>query len=299
MSRDLTRDERVDPATRVLSRDARPEGRASSERALPDGLRLPRTETRHPVEGRDRRYALRDSESRTLATVGTFRVVPASDLAEGRSARDVWRGDLRHLEEQGLVERQTVVINHEATPLAVLTPEGKAVLDRHQDPGPGGRAQQYHAGLAKPREIAHDAQLYRLFQAEAERIEREGGRVTRVVLDAELKRDYQRFLNRPDRADDTTLEADQRAFAHARELPLVDGHLALPDLRLEYEAEDGRLLYRDVELVTEHYSRGQLAGKAQAGFAQYRAAGAGRWHGSGASRTGGTPFDPHHLERLG
>jgi hypothetical protein len=53
-----------------------------------------------------------------------------------------------------------------------------------------------------------------------------------------------------------------------------------------------------VELVTEHYSRGQLAGKSAAGFALYRAAGAGRARGAGASRRGGTPFDPHHLEFL-
>ena len=61
--------------------------------------------------------------------------------------------------------------------------------------------------------------------------------------------------------------------------------------------QTGASSHRDVELVTEHYSRGQLAGKAQAGFALYRAAGAGL-RGAAAARTGGTPLDPHHLERL-
>ncbi|MGH2362233.1 MAG: hypothetical protein ACRDGM_17035, partial [bacterium] len=141
------------------------------------------------------------------------------------------------------------------------------------------------------------SQLYRLFQAEASRIEGEGGRVERVVLDYELKRDYQRFLNRPDRPNDADRQDDLEAFAEATKLPIVDGHLELPDLRIEYETADGRLEYRDVELVTEHYSRGQLAGKSAAGFALYRAAGAGRPRGE-AGRRGGTPFDPHHLERL-
>ena len=59
------------------------------------------------------------------------------------------------------------------------------------------------------------------------------------------------------------------------------------------EIEDGRLAYRDVELVTEHYSRGQVSGKARAGFACYRTGGRG-----GPARTGGSPFDPRHLERL-
>jgi hypothetical protein len=68
-------------------------------------------------------------------------------------------------------------------------------------------------------------------------------------------------------------------------------------VRIEYETADGRLDHRDVELVTEHYSLSQLAGKRAAGFALYRAAGAGRPRGSSA-RAGGTRFDPHHLEGL-
>ena len=50
-----------------------------------------------------------------------------------------------------------------------------------------------------------------------------------------------------------------------------------------------------VELVTEHYSRSQLAGKAKAGFVTYRSG--GRPTG-GEARTGGTPYDPHYLEWL-
>ena len=142
----------------------------------------------------------------------------------------------------------------------------------------------------KPRELPHDAQVYRLFRAEAGRIETEGGRVVRVVLDYELKRDYQQYLNRPDRPADATLEQDRRAFAEAHDLPVVRDHLELPDLRIEYETADGRLEHRDVELVTEHYSRGQLAGKAQAGFVMYRSGGGGGGRGG--------PFDPRHLERL-
>lgn len=41
----------------------------------------------------------------------------------------------------------------------------------------------------------------------------------------------------------------------------------------------------------------QLAGKAAASFALYRAAGASRGRG-GSTRRGGTPFAPHHLDRL-
>jgi hypothetical protein len=87
------------------------------------------------------------------------------------------------------------------------------------------------------------------------------------------------------------------AFAASRDLPVIDGHLELPDLRIEYETADGRIETRDVEVVTEHYSHAQLAGKARAGFSLYRSAptGLGR---TGGSRSGGTPMDPHNLEWL-
>jgi hypothetical protein len=114
-----------------------------------------------------------------------------------------------------------------------------------------------------------------------------------VVLDYEMKREYQQFLNRQDRPVDAGVEDDREAFAKAHDFKVIDGHLELPDLRIEYEAEDGRLEHRDVELVTEHYSRGQVSGKARAGFTCYRSGGSGA-----GARSGGSPFDPRHLERM-
>src|SRR5215470_11083962 len=260
-----------------------------------DRLMLRLGRERETVRHRGRTYRLRDSDVHVLATVGTFRVVRADDVQAVRSSRDAWRGELRHLREEGLVDIKTVTINRESTSIAILTREGKSLLEAHQDRSQGRPAQAFHAGLVKPRELAHDAQLFRLYQAEAARIEADGGRVERVLLDYELKRDYQTFLNRPNH--ETTADDDVAAFAEAHGLPIIDGHLELPDLRIEYEAPDGTLQHRDVELVTEHYSRAQLAGKSQAGFSMYRAAGA-RLGGSSA-QTGGTPIDPHHLEWLG
>ncbi len=261
-----------------------------------DRLSLPRTETRERVTVDNRVYQLRGSETRTLATVGAFRLVPADQL-DGRRG-DFWSSDLQRLDAQGLIERKTIIINQQPTRVVVLTCEGQTLLACKQAQDAGLPGQQYHAGLVKPREAAHDAQLHRLFQAEGARIEASGGRITRMVLDYELKRDYQTFLNRRDRPADATMDTDVRAFAAAHGLPVVDGHLELPDLRIEYETADGRPESRDVELLTEHYSRAQLAGKAQAGFSLYRAVSAGRL-GSGAGRRGGTPIDPHHLEWLG
>ena len=297
MSRD-TRDDRAEEPNRTagppVDRD-----RSSRRVDVPiEGLALPRGDHREAVEHRDRVYHLRGSESRILEIVGTFRVVPATDLMDGRSSSDAFKEDLRRLSTQGLIERHTIPINRDATRVVVLTRAGKALLDSRRDEASvGRRQQQYHAGLVKPRELSHDAQLYRLYQAEAGRLEDEGARLTRVILDYELKREYQSFLNRPDRPGDTDRQEDLETFAATAQLPVIDGHLELPDLRIEYETADGRVAYRDLELVTEHYSRAQLAGKGRAGFGLYRAAGAGRGRG-GTTRTGGTPVDPHHLERL-
>jgi DNA-binding MarR family transcriptional regulator len=240
---------------------------------------------------------LRNSEWTTLREVGTFRVVSESDLVRDVGDPDVLRNDVRHLVDEGLLERKTAVVNEQPTRLLVLTPEGKALLeDARRDSGEE-RPQQYHSGLVKPRELAHDVQIYRAFQAERQRIEADGGHVQRVSLDYELKRDYQTFLNRPDKPQGSTFEGDMEAFADSHNLTIIDGHLELPDLRIEYEDLDGRIETRDVEVVTEHYSRAQLAGKARAGFSLYRSApmGIGR---TGGSRSGGTKMDPHNLEWL-
>ncbi len=72
----------------------------------------------------------------------------------------------------------------------------------------------------------------------------------------------------PDRtASDTDLRT--RAAAEALHLTVVDGHVQIPDLRLEYETRDGDLGRVDLELATEHYRADQVAAKAQAGFTIY------------------------------
>jgi hypothetical protein len=243
-------------------------------------------------------YRIRDSEWHTLRTVGTFRVVAESDLLRDARDQKTMRNDLLHLVDEGLLDRKTGMVNHHPTRLVTLTSDGKALVDRKRDVSVSGRTQQYHAGLVKPKELAHDVQLYRAYRAEAARIEDAGGRMTRVVLDYELKRDYQQFLNRRDRSIDATFESDLHAFAEARQLPIVDGHLELPDLRLEYETADGRAETRDVEVVTEHYSRSQISGKARAGFALYRPARVSPFGRGGNTSRGGTPVDPHTLEWL-
>jgi hypothetical protein len=68
-------------------------------------VHLPRELERELVRDRDRDYTLRGSESRTLATVGAFRVVSSRDRRDNQvRPADTRSGDLRHLREQGLIQ---------------------------------------------------------------------------------------------------------------------------------------------------------------------------------------------------
>jgi hypothetical protein len=91
---------------------------------------MPATSSRATSSCRDD-VTLRDSEVRTLATVGAFRVVPAGDLRDGKDRPlDPHRGDLRHLRDQGLVE--TIPTLGDDRALVVLTERGRDVLERNR-----------------------------------------------------------------------------------------------------------------------------------------------------------------------
>src|SRR5438552_10843127 len=168
--------------------------------AFVEKLDLPRGLERELARDRDREYDLRGSESRTLSIVGTFRVVSSRDLRDhdGRPA-DPRKGDLRHLREQGLV--RTVPIDGHKDVAVVLTDRGRDLLESHRRDRDGNRdhSQTFYADLKKPREVEHDAQIYRAYEREAERLQKRGARVDRVVLDNELKREYQQFLQERNR----------------------------------------------------------------------------------------------------
>jgi len=258
-------------------------------------LTLPRSRERHPVSLPSRDVRLRGSEVEVLATLGAFRVVCERDLASAENA-SLLAQDLRSLREQGLLAFQTIVINGSSEQVLALTKYALDLLERHRSDNheDDEDRQEFYAGFVKPRELAHDAQLYRLFQTERDELESEGATVTHVALDFELKRNYHQYVEERVKEGGDRDEA-RRDFAAEHDLPFRNEHIELPDLRIEYETSDGQHGYRDLELATENYSRTQLAGKHSAGFRLYRAA--GRPLGSSSSR-GGTPSDPHHLEWL-
>ena len=214
------------------------------------------------IYDRDRTYRLHESETHTLIDLGRFRVIATEDLAKHayRDAREEAQQDIHNLTRQGLVRLGTFEgPDASSRELLTLTKSGHRLV-RANRLVPKDQA-TYH-GFVKPKEANHDADIYRLYQKEPERILDNGGRNLRVILDFELKKK----LNR----DFAKFGAESRPEIAARHgLQVVGNKIPVPDLRIEYETREGDVGRVDLELATEHYRPRQLAEKARAGFSFY------------------------------
>jgi hypothetical protein len=214
--------------------------------------------------GRNREYSLRESEVRTLTDVGKFRVVPADDLARFgyHGDRSRMESDVRNLTKQGLVEQRNIEGHSSySTRVLTLTKDGHRLLEQAQLVS---RKQAIYHGFVKPKEARHDADVYRLYQKVAKEIERSSGKVRRVVLDFELKKDLYQALSRVRPDKDPRYE---RIFiANQFDLKVVDGKIPIPDLRIEYEDDCRDVRRLDLEIATRDYRPQGLGEKAKAGF---------------------------------
>jgi DNA-binding PadR family transcriptional regulator len=241
-------------------------------------LDLPRSRARELVlQGRDR-YELNRDDVRTLATVGAFRVVPERQLSDGGE------NSLPDLRDQGLV-RVVSVNAHDR--VVTLTERGRQLLESHRRDRHDSRQQGFYAGVSRMRELSHDSKLYAAYLREANRLREQCAHIHRILLDAELKRVYQQWLQdhnrgrsdtdgRPDR---DSAEIEQWAREHG--LPCFDGSVQFPDFRIEYELDHVQQ-HRDVEVMTGNYRGAHAASRARSGFTCV----------GGRNRGGGHPFDP-------
>ena len=272
-----------DASARVSSRPRRstPPDTRDTRNPVPDGpARADSTETRDHGSSReerhesprayyvrDRAYLLRDSEMHSLKEIGKFRVIPVTDLAKYAYGgdREQMEKDIRGLARQSLLRDKTLEISQKKTLRVVtLTKAGHRLLTKtNQLPD----NQPIYHGLLKPREVKHDADLYRLYQKEAARIERVGGRPVRVLLDYELKRNLNRDLALLGRDKEGPNAKERIAEKHG--LQVVNGKIPVPDLRIEYETPEAELRHVDLELATRDYRPRAMAEKAAAGFSLY------------------------------
>lgn len=260
---------------------------------------LPRGHRRELVRDRDHVCEINGAESRTLATIGAFRIIAESDLNDPCDERQSSRETLKHLEREGLIRTAPL---DSAERAVTLTARGRDLLEANRDTRHDRShepRQAFYAGVKKPRELTHDTNVYRAYQRAEERIREQGGEVRRVVLDYELKRDYQRFLQERNRGrsdsngrPDRTPEEIAR-WAREHHLPYYDEQVHFPDARIEYEDRDGRSRHEDLEVVTGHYRGAHAAASAPSGFTRYSSLGC-----TVGGRSGRRTPDPRLAEEL-
>jgi hypothetical protein len=265
VDRELSREEGYAQASPTSREEIRPiptrDARIDRFREANRPARSLSTRTQNTV-ARDRAYRLRASERVTLAELGRFRLISTDDLARHayQGHRREMEQDVRNLLRRRLIQREAFEgPDGSAHQMLTLTKEGRKVIRANRLVAD---SQSVYGGFLKPKEAVHDADLYRVYQKGAARIEAEGGTNLRVVLDREL----QKKLNR----DFALGGAETRAQIASRHgLRMVGEKIPVPDLRIEYQTPEGELAHVDLELVTEHYRPGQLAEKVRAGFCLY------------------------------
>ena len=283
----------VDDRERDVGRDDHPRDHDPREPFV-EGLELPHGLDRQLVQdSREHLYELNGEDSRMLATIGAFRVAVERDLDAVRDPDwDPHDDTLKHLRDQGLIEFAPI---NDDVRAVVLTEDGRDLLEANRrERDEDDERQEFHSGVSNPRELEHDSQVFEAYREVEARLRDEGADISRVVLEVDLRREYQEWLqehNKGNPDSDGRPDRDPReieAWARQHDLPYIDEHVRFPDFRIEYE-RDGRDHHEDVEVMSEHYRGAYAAGKGQCGFTCYSG-------GGSSSSRGGAPFDPRVAE---
>lgn len=233
--------------------------------------------SRHHLQPDIAGLRLHQEEKKLLGEVGRFRVITVKAVAQSIYSGDerALRSDLRFLQNKDLVSIDIVNARRDGHSRSVerievitLTRAGEKLARLNSPFSPGQKL--YHR-LVKPREAEHDAQIYRAYQKEWQKIDKEGGSHPRVLLDFELKSQVQKAIHaaRKEQPDRDIDEIKQQVAAE-QQLPFIEGQIQIPDARIEYELDQGALTgFSDIEVVTAAYRPSHLRAKAQAGFHTY------------------------------
>jgi DNA-binding PadR family transcriptional regulator len=251
----------------------------SPERPDPPSLSFPdrSPDRRTQYHDRGRAYSLRSSEIAAMKDIGKFRTVDIRDLArfvyDGNQSR--LKYDLQSLRAQGLIEEKTHFRAHKSPrKLVTLTAEGHRIIRKASDLP---KEQRIYHGFVKPREVDHDADLYKVYQKAAQEIRKKGGKPTRVRLDFELKESVNRTKEAAGRLPEDERRRLLQAVADEHGLKVDGTTIHLPDIQIEFENRDGGIERQNLELLSRNYREAGIRGKAAAGFKIYARSGdAGR-----------------------
>ena len=286
---DLFREDTPTPApTPTPARaDAAPDEQAHPRQARAGAPRqdrdhaAPDDRARHERAGHRREHDAREGTRRTrtqrtraaIADVGLYRAVSYKDLSEQHFDGHPYatRRMVTQMKRAGLIEE------HEATgpqgntfKVLTATERGKGAAHRAAVDAGHAAEQRTWSGIVKPAELSHDTAVYRAALDERARIEADGGRVTRVRIDAELKAIVATATEKARAAgDDRAADDAKRAAAQELGLPMQDDHVMYPDAQLDIEDSEGRSGRVNVEIASDHYHAAAIAAKAGAGFAMH------------------------------
>ena len=208
-----------------------------------------------------------------MRDIGTFRTVDVRDLGRfvygGDEAR--LKYDRASLRAQGLVEEKSLFRAHRsARKLVTLTAEGERLVRKASGLPEDQRI--YH-GFVKPKELDHDADLYKVYQKAAEEVREKGGKLMRVRLDFELKESINRAKEAARHRSGDERKRLLTAVAEEHGLSIDDTTIHLPDIQVEYETRDGGVERQNLELLSRNYREEGIRGKAAAGFKIYARSG--------------------------
>ncbi len=244
------------------------------ERALPNERGERHVRSRHHLQPEIAGLRLHREEKTLLREAGRFRVISVKDAAQAIYAGDegALRSDLRFLESKKLIlvdivnaRRDGQLRSVERIDVITLTRAGEKLVRVNES---FARDQKVYHGLVKPREAEHDAQIYRAYQKEWQKIDKDGGSNPRVFLDFKLKSQVQKAIHAARKAEpERDMNEIKQQVAAEQRLPFLEGQIQIPDARIEYELDQGsRTGFSDIEVVTAAYRPGHLRAKAQAGF---------------------------------
>ena len=227
-----------------------------------------------------------------MRDVGAFRAVALRDVVARQFDGHPFvarRGVAEAVRRGWVEERRAEGPRGGAYAVLVATPAGAARAEALWRRA-GRDGQRAFAGAVKAAEVGHDVAVYRAAALAEARIAAEGGRVTRVRIDAELRGVLAARGERARRRGGRAAAETERVRAAADlGLPVENGRVVVPDAQIEYEAA-GRTARCNVEVASEHYRGRAIRAKAAAGFRLYattaRAAAAVRRALGGAGERG-------------
>ena len=226
--------------------------------------------------GRTRHKGL-DMTERThacLQEVGLYRCASHRDLVEAHFSGNRFAAakGLERLVRSGAMQQHRARGPNGGTfTLYTLTKPGAALAQRLAVKRGLDPEQRAWAGMVKPREAAHDADVAKACRKEIEALTAQGARLRRILIDAELKGILAK-RSETARARQGKEEADRarRKAADELHLPCDDqGHVQIPDAQIQYVDEAGNPGRVNVEVASDHYREGSVKAKSAGGFSMH------------------------------